>query len=324
MASLSVIIATYNRAAMLRQAIEAALAQSRPPEEIVVSDDASSDETAAVLAELAALHPRLRVLRRETNSGGIGNWNDAMRRARGEYLALCSDDDRYLPDHLQASAAYLDAHPEAGLVHSSFIDVRETPAGTRIEPRPFRSAAPVTLTRRNLLRYMNRYYNWPVHPSTIVMRRQTWERVGEFDPRYQLTDTDWFARAAESVQILYIPRHGVYSRRHAGNWSNRLGSAYMQREIFEIVETAIGRVYPGAVHRAAWRAVWRSNVRLHLALTLAHRLRSGHKDAALALWHGILHWTGRRSPECLEHWGARGIELLCPAQQTAPPSVSPL
>ncbi len=59
MATVSVVIATYNRAAMVRQAIESALAQSRPPDEIVVSDDASTDDTPEVLSELAAAHPKL-------------------------------------------------------------------------------------------------------------------------------------------------------------------------------------------------------------------------------------------------------------------------
>ena len=93
----SVAIATYNRAGMVRQAIEAALEQTRPPEEIVVADDASTDSTWAALNELAGCEPRVRIFRRERNSGGVENWSFAIGQTRGDYIAWCSDDDRFTP-----------------------------------------------------------------------------------------------------------------------------------------------------------------------------------------------------------------------------------
>ncbi len=325
MATVSVVIATYNRAAMVRQAVQAVLAQSRPPEEIVVSDDASTDHTPAVLAELAAADSRLRVLRRETNSGGAVKWNDAVRHARGDFIALCSDDDRFLSNHLEASLAYLEKHPETGLVHSGFVDLLETPAYESIVPRRLRSKAPLIVGRAELIPYMTRYYDWPVHPSTIVMRREVWTSAGEFNPTFQLTDTDWFVRAAEKFPVALLARHGVYNRRHSGNWSNRLGSARMQREIFEIVEAAIARFSEGRpVRRAAWRAVWRANVRLRLALTLGLRLHSGHRDAASALWRGLLRDTGRRGPAWIERAGETLIRRWCGGTSDPRPSVIPL
>jgi glycosyltransferase involved in cell wall biosynthesis len=354
--TVSVAIATYNRAGMVREAIEAALAQSWAPAEIVVSDDASTDATAAVLAEIAAREPRVRVLRQATNSGGVGNWNAAMRATRGELIAWCSDDDRFTPDHLKASIEFLRDHPEIGMVHSSFIDAVELPdfdelgnseaeasprgssrtgasrpltantarrlraislAARRprtisLAARPLRGGQPILVNRRNLVGYMIRYYNWPFHPSTIVMRREVWERTGEFDPRYALADTDWFVRAAEWTSIALLPRHGAINRRHAGNWSNRVGSAAMQREIFEIVEGAIAgqRGSSWALARGLWKTVWRANVRARLTLTLWARLRSGHGDAACAAWHGILQHKGRRTPGWIERVGARCIALV--------------
>lgn len=325
MATVSVVIATYNRAAMVREAIQSVLAQSRLPDEIVVSDDASTDNTPAVLAELAAGNPILRLLRRQTNSGGVGNWNEAIEHSRGDFIALCSDDDRFLRDHLDASLAYLETHAEIGLVHSGFVDVLETPGVESIEPRRLRSKAPLTVGRDDLISYMTRYYDWPVHPSTIVMRREVWTTAGEFDPAYQLTDTDWFVRAVERFPVALLPRHGVYNRRHAGNWSNRLGSARMQREIFQIVEAAISRLWEGRrMGRSIWRAVWRANVRIRLSLTLRRRLQSGHREAACALWHGLLQDTGRRTPAWIERGGDKLIRRFCGGMGEPGPSVIPL
>jgi glycosyltransferase involved in cell wall biosynthesis len=292
MSSVSIAIATYNRAAMVRQAVEAALAQTAPPLEIVVVDDASTDTTWEVLQELAASDERVRVFRRERNSGGVDNWNFAIAQTRGGYIAWCSDDDRHLPDHLEASAGYLETHPEVGLVHSGFIDALETGSGVacplRFEPRPLRFGATRVLSGRGLPAYLLRYYDWPFHPSTIVMRREVWERVGPFDPAYALADTDWFVRAVERFPAALLARHGVLNRRHPGNWSNRLGSARMQREIFEMVDRALGRQFHAAsVRRLMWRALWRVNVSLRLGLTVWARLRGGHGDPACAAWREL-------------------------------------
>ena len=293
--SLSVAMATYNRSAMVRQAIEAALGQSQAPDEIVVADDASTDDTIPVLDQFAAGDRRVRVLRRTVNSGGVANWNQAMAATRGDLIAWCSDDDRFLPGHLEASAAYLATHPEIDMVHSGFVDTWETPRGTGEEARMLRSARPLLLDRRNLWGYLIRYYDWPFHPSTLVMRRAVWEQTGPFDPAYALADTDWFVRAAERFRIAMLPRYGVLNRRHPGNWSNRVGSARMQAEIFEIVEWALVRRWPRwCIRRVGWRALWRANVRLRLLLTVNARIRSGHGDAAKAAWETLTRDTGAR------------------------------
>ena len=196
---------------------------------------------------------------------------------------------------------YLETHPKTGMVHSSFVDAWEGPTGTVEEARLLRSGEPLVTDRRSLFRYMTRYYDWPFHPSTLVMRREVWDRTGPFDPQYALADTDWFVRAAERFRVAMLPRYGVLNRRHAGNWSNRVGSARMQAEIFEIVERAMLRRWPrGGPGRACWRGLWRANVRARLLLTVRARMRSGHGNAAGAAWSTLTHRTGTRALEWLD------------------------
>jgi glycosyltransferase involved in cell wall biosynthesis len=323
----SVSIATYNRAPMVRQGIEAALAQNVDALEVVVTDDASTDNTWTMLTEFAAEQPKLRVFRREKNSGGVDNWNFAIGHTSGDYIAWCSDDDRFLPHHLSASIAFLDAHPEIGLVHSGFLDAVETESSSETHTRPLRFTRDTVLDRDGLLTYLTRYYDWPFHPSTIVMRRKVWNEVGPFDPTYALADTDWFVRAVEKFPVAMLARHGVLNRRHPGNWSNRLGSAKMQREIREIVERSIGRLFADQpVFRAVWKTIWRTNVRFRLFLTLRTRANSGHSDAACAAWDQLLEGTGLKSllgspgESVIRRWSSRRT----PAFRDARQSVSPL
>lgn len=312
---------------MVREALEAALRQTLVPLEICVADDASTDATWESLTRLAAAEPGVRIFRRSGNSGGVDNWNFAIGQTGGDFIAWCSDDDRFLPDHLAASLAYLDAHPDVGLVHSGFVDALETPQGSRRIERPVRFATDAVLAPGGMLRYLLRYYDWPFHPSTIVMRRKVWDAVGPFDPAFALADTDWFVRAAERFPVAMLARHGVVNRRHAGNWSNRLGSARMQSEIREIVERAIERRYPDApVARTLWKALWRANVRMRLGLTLAARVRSRHAPAACAAWREML--EGVPASGTLVSWGENLIVRWCrrdaPALEDPRSSVSPL
>jgi hypothetical protein len=128
------------------------------------------------------------------------------------------------------------------------------------------------------------------------MRRRVWEETGPFDPAYALADTDWFVRAARKFPVAMLARYGVNNRRHLGNWSNRLGSARMQREIFEIVEKAIESAYGAAgLRKCLWQQAWRATARLHLLLTVRARLRTGYADAACAAWNAIFTQSVRSS-----------------------------
>lgn len=306
--TVSVAIATFNRRTMVRQAIDAALNQTHPPREVCVADDASTDGTGSLLDAFCQNEPKLSVLHQPSNTGGVENWNAAIRMTTGEYIAWCSDDDRFLPDHLAASVRFLDDHPEIGLVHSSFVDVIESDEGCFQEPRSLRFRRPVMLDRNSLVTYMLRFYDWPFHPSTIVMRRRVWDTVGGFDPRFALADTDWFLRAVEAFPIAMLARHGVLNRRHPGNWSNQLGSARMQREIRLMVENCIERLYPNdPLTRFAWKQIWGGNVRLRLLLTMAARIRAGQSDAACLAWRDAI---GDLLPPFVESAGDRLVRYL--------------
>ncbi|MGY4286387.1 glycosyltransferase involved in cell wall biosynthesis [Bradyrhizobium sp. LM2.7] len=91
----TIAIPTFNRAAMLKCCIAAALAQSYPHFEVVVSDNASTDETPEVLK--ACDDQRLRFIRQQTNIGLVTNWNACLAQAKGDYIVFVSDDDIVAP-----------------------------------------------------------------------------------------------------------------------------------------------------------------------------------------------------------------------------------
>ena len=110
----TIAIPTYNRAALLKGCIASALAQTYPHFEVLVSNNASPDDTAQTLDEFS--DPRLRVITQETNIGLLPNWNACLANARGEYIILVSDDDRIMPSLLERCVALIDQYPQLPIV----------------------------------------------------------------------------------------------------------------------------------------------------------------------------------------------------------------
>ncbi len=111
---ITIAIPTFNRAGLLKDCVRAALAQTYRNFELVVSDNASTDDTGSVLSEFA--DPRLRVIRQTENIGLLPNWNACLAAARGEYVLLLSDDDRIDPWFLERCVALTGSEPGLPIV----------------------------------------------------------------------------------------------------------------------------------------------------------------------------------------------------------------
>jgi hypothetical protein len=116
---LSVCIPTYNRRVYVENTV-AALAPllARAPVEIVISDDASSDETGVFLDELAAREPRARIFRQPKRLGGFANTLFVMRAARGRFAIYNADDDRLIEDGVFAAIDFLESHPDYSALYA--------------------------------------------------------------------------------------------------------------------------------------------------------------------------------------------------------------
>src|SRR5262244_1882053 len=88
--TLSVVLPNYNHAHLLPRAIAALLAQERPPDEIIVVDDGSTDDSRAVIAQMAARAPAIRVLLNDKNLGVVRTQNRALEAASGRYIYLAA------------------------------------------------------------------------------------------------------------------------------------------------------------------------------------------------------------------------------------------
>ena len=134
MPSFSVVIAAYQAAETVGEAIESALAQTLPALEVIVVDDGSSDGTAAALEPYA---PKIRSLRQD-HRGVASAWNAALEVARADFFAVLGADDAYLPQRLEALASLAVARPDLDVLCTDLVyEVDGAEAGRFGETCPF-------------------------------------------------------------------------------------------------------------------------------------------------------------------------------------------
>jgi hypothetical protein len=136
---ISVIIPAFNRADLIEATLATVYAQTLPGVEVVVVDDGSTDETAAILRRHAA---RVRYVHQENSGGCSRGRNVGIRESRGRYIAIFDSDDLMAPAKLEKQVAFLERHPAVDFVFTDFVnfeDDREDPPHTHGCPR-FREA----------------------------------------------------------------------------------------------------------------------------------------------------------------------------------------
>jgi glycosyltransferase involved in cell wall biosynthesis len=114
--AVSVVIPTYNAQPYLAEALESVLGQTLADFELLVVDDASVDDTPAIIERYARRDRRIRVFRLPRNAGTAHARNVALQYARAPFVAVCDDDDRQLPERLASQVAYLEANPRHVMV----------------------------------------------------------------------------------------------------------------------------------------------------------------------------------------------------------------
>jgi len=163
----SVIIPTFNRSAMVREAVESVLSQTFGEFELIVVDDGSTDDTEAILEPYSA---SLRIIRQK-NRGVSAARNRGVAAARGELLAFLDSDDIWLPEKLAVQISYLRTFPEAALCHTDELWIRN---GRRVNPRKKHAKA----EGRDFPRLLRESL---ISPSSVILRRSIFDEAGGFD-----------------------------------------------------------------------------------------------------------------------------------------------
>lgn len=226
----SVIVPAYNYGRYLREAIESIQAQDYDDLEILVVDNASTDDTQAVLASID--EPRMRVLTLEVNQGLSGAFNLGLESARGEYVAYLDADDRWRPGKLRPQVELMESEPGVGVVFCNFawFDAEGVRERTQFDIFPEISSLPSAPTRAGGGRRITadtfsafvEMDDPPAWLQTMLFRREVLDGVRLVPGMRLCQDTHFGLRVYRRADTAYIPEALVEVRRHESNLTRDL------------------------------------------------------------------------------------------------------
>lgn len=215
MSTLAVILCNYNHSAYISRAIEAMLTQSRPPDQLIIVDDGSTDDSVQVIESWASKSPSILFLKNERNLGFHASWNRAMAGATTHYLYSAAADDYILPGFFENVCGLMDQHPQAGVGCAKMVKQRVD--GTRIASDGFRSfSEPTWISPEDFLTHC-----LEAEPAThslsaaTIYRRDALLKVGGW-PKELGPWADTFSIRAIGLEsgICYVPQEGTVCTVH--------------------------------------------------------------------------------------------------------------
>lgn len=216
--SISVIIPTYNRAHLLPRALDSILNQTRVPEEVIVVDDGSNDDSAALIQ---SNYPEVMYIR-QSNRGVSAARNRGIREASGEWLAFLDSDDEWLPEKNQRQMEALRNEPGMLFCHTDEIWIRN---GVRVNP----------------MKKHTKYGGWIfqkclplccISPSSVVIHRSLFTEVGIFDESLPVCeDYDLWLRITAFHPVLYLDEKLIVKY---GGHDDQLSQQYWGMDRFRI------------------------------------------------------------------------------------------
>jgi len=219
------VVPVYNGADYLGAAVESILAQTYLPCEIIVVDDGSTDESAAIIQRLAAAAPVPIRSFHQANRGVAAARNMGVAAASGSWIAFLDQDDVWLPAKLARQVAALKQQPDLGCV-----TVKQRFFLTEGFERPYWVRP--ELLERDLAGYT---------PSALLVKRALFSQLGRFDETIEATsDTDWIARAVDAgVLIGSVDEALLLHRIHPANQSRFVATAHA--EFLKIARRSVER-----------------------------------------------------------------------------------
>ncbi len=217
----SIVIPCYRGSRFLAEAIESCLRQTHRELEVIVVDDASPDDCAAIAERYVRSDDRVRLIRRLENGGVSRAFNSGFEAARGEYLTRLAQDDVFGDSAIEVMLRHLQEHPEAGLVYCDGHVIDEC----GVVKQRFSLAEPeVVLSFRNGV------------GLCLMWRRAVWEKVGGFDPQFDTAeDFEYWLRIAQSFPLTKCPGVAPFYRRNHGANGSTLFFAKQERATLEVV-----------------------------------------------------------------------------------------
>ena len=324
MNAVSVVIPTYRASAFIRETLASVFAQTRLPDEVIVADDCSPDDTVAAVEEIAKTAPvPVRVIRLEKNSGGPAKpLNAGIAAARGELIATLDHDDRMTPNRLADQVTAYAACPAVGLVTGRLVCPNsDTSRGTvadrgwqAILQLPATGVAPSVfrVTATDAAAGVLRHGCYVLSCSSLLVPKAVWAEFGGFDERIR-TACDF-----DLLQAVTRKHDLAYTTVVVGEWTappTTLFSAASHRQLFADNWTVLDRFARSDLPREL-KPLWRRAVSEFL-FDHGYTFRKAGELRRAASCHLRAAWTAGVSARGLKELTKIGMASVFPTPRGA-------
>lgn len=217
----TVICLCYNQGRFVEEAIQSVFMQSYPNIELIVVDDASTDNSVEVIHQVLAEHPEAIFICNETNEGNCRSFNKALKLTKGTYVIDLAADDVMLPDRVEEQVKAFQKLPsDYGVVFSNSIHIDES--GTRLgshfkTDRNGKSLSSIPTGDLYAL-LVERFF---VSPPTMMVRREVLELLEGYDETLAYEDFDFWVRSSRLFKYFYVDKLLMKKRSVHGSLSSK-------------------------------------------------------------------------------------------------------
>ncbi|TVZ27529.1 GT2 family glycosyltransferase [Gillisia sp. Hel_I_86] len=262
MKGISIIIPTYNRAELVKDALQSVMEQDFPgPLEIIVSDDGSTDGTLAVASSFGN---KVKILKKpnDCNSqGASGARNRGILKATQAFICFLDSDDLYLRGHLQKMVIAIESDPELGFALCNslvMLDIDEENkfkrwTKTNIEPRDINNLSISTFHFANT--------------NGFIFKKEVFEKVGLFDEHYKnAEDTDMWMRINENFKGIHAVHYGTVIRLHNLHRLTDVPKQNLLQNHYNVFRNALRRYHAKGLNDPyRLRALWMLSIKYKIS-----------------------------------------------------------
>jgi glycosyltransferase involved in cell wall biosynthesis len=245
---ISICIPTYNGAIYLKECLDSIYQQTFTDFEIIICDDCSTDTTVEIIESYLKRDYRIQLYKNEVNLGLVGNWNQCIKKANGEWIKFLFQDDYMEPNCISKLMSYTNQDTELIITKRSYI----LSDNLDLSNKAFYEKNARTLENTNVVRDRNVIssntickvtakniaLNFLGEPSFIMFRKDVVDKIGYFNNELsQICDLDFTLRIATNYGLVYVPEKLSHFRVHenSATFRNTSSKSYIINNIDPIL-----------------------------------------------------------------------------------------
>lgn len=252
----SIIMPVLNGQKYIGEAVESIASQTYRDFELIVVNDGSTDATCDRLARFDG-RIDLRCIHHPAPQGIARSVNDGIRQARGQFIAFLDHDDLWFPDFLATQMAYLEQHPDVGMVHSDFQTIDS--GGNVLE-----ASVAECRNRKRVSGFVfpALFMDSFIVGNSVLIRKECFDRLGTFDETLRIGDYHMWLRIARHYKVDYTPKVLTAYRQHQSQDSRTFSAGDIPPGLMAL--QSILELYPEAMREMGRNTVRRRMANLYI------------------------------------------------------------